>query len=236
MNYRCFIIDDSPEAISVLENHISKISFLELIGTETDPALALEKILTGQVIADVVFLDVEMPGINGIEIAEQISEICDVIFVTGHDQYARNAYDFDLIDHLAKPVMFARFFKTAQKIKNHKQLTEMLVQKSAPELLPIKKERKGQYDFVNIRNVLYIEAAGNYSKFILSENHTLISYQSLVSLETRLFRKRFLRVHKKTIVNMDKIKRLSGARIEMSNGDVIAIGSSYMEAFLSQIR
>lgn len=236
MSYQCFIIDDDMASIEVLTSHITKVPDMELLGYETDAQTGVDKILNGEILADIVFLDVEMPGINGIEIAKLIIGLSDVIFVTGHDQYARNAYDFDLIDHLSKPVFFPRFYKTAQKIRSYKMLQEIMEYPSSPGKIPIKKDRKGQYDFVSTASIFYIEAAGNYSKFIMSEEKNLITHQSLSAMEMRLNKKQFMRVHKKTIVNLEHIKRLSGARIEMSNGDLIQVGGTYLDAFLMRIK
>jgi two-component system, LytTR family, response regulator len=236
MNLKCYVIDDRRTDAEVICRLIEKMPELELLGYETDGILALNKLLDGEIVADIVFLDVEMPAISGIEIAAQIARFTHVIFVTGFDQYARAAFDHDAIDYLGKPVSYQRFHKSIEKVKE-KVLLKTLIQNPVDKgRLSIKKDRKGLYDFVQIADIVYIESSSNYLKLNMIDNTTQITYQTLTAMESRLAGKHFLRIHKTTIINLDKVKRLSGRQVEMSNGAALKIGDNYLDDFMARIK
>lgn len=236
MRLKCFVIDDKRTDAEVLCRLIERVPELELLGYETDGALGMSKLLDGEIVADIVFLDVEMPEITGIEIAAQIARLTHVIFVTGYDHYARAAFDNDAVDYLGKPVSYQRFHKSIEKVKEKVLLKTLIENPVDRGRLTIKKERKGLYDFVEIADIVYIESAGNFLKLIMVDKSSQITYQTLAAMESRLAGKHFLRIHKTTIINLDKVKRLSGKQVEMTNGTMLRIGDSYLEDFMARIK
>jgi DNA-binding LytR/AlgR family response regulator len=226
----CIIVDDDPQSIKVLANHIEKTPFLTLVTTFTESVNALAFLQDTPI--DLLFSDVEMPDLTGIELLEIINNRCKVILSTGHAEYALEGYEHDVVDFLLKPVSFDRFLKAAQKA--YRQSISPLSVGNQEEFLMVKTEGKGRMRRININDIHYIEGLKNYVS-IYTQNDRIITLLNIRDLEKRLPASNFFRVHKSYIVAIDKIKAIDGNQIILDNNSksqtVIPIGATYRPSF-----
>ncbi|MGD1894173.1 MAG: LytR/AlgR family response regulator transcription factor [Cyclobacteriaceae bacterium] len=223
-------MDDDPQAIKVLANHVEKTPFLTLINTFTESVNALAFLQDTS--TDLIFSDVEMPDLTGIELLEILNNRCQVILSTGHAEYALESYEHDIVDFLLKPVSFDRFLKAAQKA--YRQSMSPVITGSSEEFLMVKTEGKGRMRRVKINDIHYIEGLKNYVS-IYTQNDRIITLVNIRDLEKRLPASNFFRVHKSYIVAIDKINAIDGNQIILDNNlksqKVIPIGATYRPFF-----
>ena len=235
MSIRCLIIDDKPLAVDILADFARKVPFLELIATTTNPIEGLSIVREQQI--DLVFLDIQMPELTGLQFMKIAGKQCKVILTTAYAEYALEGFEQDVIDYLLKPISFDRFYRAAEKAlkilandgksqsaeKNESAVGE---QKRA-EYLFIKIEHRIQK--VNLRDILFIEGLQNYITLNTTEGR-ILSLQTLKNIEEQLPPKEFVRVHKSYIVSLRHIISVERSRINI-NGQVIPIGDSYRDGF-----
>ena len=227
---KCMVIDDEHLAIQLLENHISKVPFLHLESTFKNPLDALISINTNPV--DLIFLDIQMPQLNGVQFMKLLQNRAQVIITSAYQEYAIDGFEHNVVDYLLKPISFERFFKAAEKAHNLKNPSQKL--ERAPELYPA----TGGYIFIKVETktvrveldeILFIEGLKNYVS-IQTKNKKIITLQVMKQLEEILPPNRFVRVHKSYIVALDKINSVE--RQEITIGDrIIPIGITYQEHF-----
>lgn len=226
-------MDDEIHAIKVLTKHIDRTPGLHLIGSETNPLTAWSTISAGIIKPDLVFLDIDMPQLSGIELADLLKPV-PVIFTTAHPDYALEAFEKNAIDYLLKPFSYERFLKALTKINERLSITHQTVVADDEKDFYIKSETKGKMIKVKYEDILYIEAKANYLKFYLG-NKSHLAYLTLKELDEKLPSKIFLRVHKSYIVNLTKIIALDSAHILLENKDMVEIGRSYKSNLLEVI-
>jgi len=230
---RCLAVDDEPLALDVIENHISKIPELQLVEKCTSPIKALE-ILNSQEI-DLVFLDIEMSEITGIQMLKSMNRKPMVIFTTAYENYAMEGYELDVVDYLLKPISFDRFLKAFNKAQEY----FLLKKNSSPKdnssfdhgFIFVKSEY--QMIKINFKDILYVEGLKDYVK-IYNGPKPILSLQNLKSIESRLPSAHFTRVHKSFIVSLHKIDSVHKGRIKIGANE-IPIGENYRESFLKLI-
>lgn len=223
---KCIIVDDEPLAISLLENYVRKIPFLELVFSAENPILALEYIQNND--ADLIFLDIQMPELSGINFMKIVGDKKKYILTTAYSEYALEGYEHNIIDYLLKPVSFDRFHKSA--IKAQERFT--FPDHSSESYFFVKSS--GQQHRINFSDILYIESIKDYVN-IKTLNEEFIVLDTLKSLENQLS-ERFVRVHKSFIVNLDKTKNIGIKRIALLSEQEIPIGESYRSHLLSKIK
>lgn len=230
---RCLAVDDEPLALDVIEKHISKIPELQLVEKCTSPIKALE-ILNSQEI-DLVFLDIEMSEITGIQMLKSMSRKPMVIFTTAYENYAMEGYELDVVDYLLKPISFDRFLKGVNKAQEY-----FLLKKNASTRDHSSYEHgfifvKSEYQMikVNFKDILYIEGLKDYVK-IYNGPKPILSLQNLKSIESKLPSTHFTRVHKSFIVSLHKIDSVHKGRIKIGENE-IPIGENYRDSFLKLI-
>lgn len=223
---KCIIVDDEPLAISLLENYVRKIPFLELVFSAENPILALEFIQNNE--ADLIFLDIQMPELSGINFMKIVGEKKKYILTTAYSEYALEGYEHNIIDYLLKPVSFDRFYKSAVKAQERFSFSE-----SHEESYFFVKS-SGQQHRINFSDILYIESIKDYVN-IKTSNEEYIVLDTLKSLETQLS-ERFVRVHKSFIVNLDQTKNIGIRKIVLVSEQEIPIGESYRSHLLSKIK
>lgn len=222
----CIAIDDEPLALEVIKKYIAKIYFLELQGTFTDPVEARKMLESSPV--DIVFLDIQMPDINGIEFSKTIStKNTAIIFTTAFSEYAVEGFNVDAIDYLLKPIEYDRFLKAVYKAKeyieylNNQELNDgYIFVKSDYQMVKI-----------NLRDILYIEGLDDYIKIYLPQK-SVLTLMTLKTITQKLPPKEFIRVHRSYIVPVSKIENVSKSRIRIANKE-IPIGVSYSESFFA---
>jgi two-component system LytT family response regulator len=235
---RCLIVDDKPLAIDILKDYISKISFFELVYSTQNPLRAIEYIQKNKV--DLIFLDIQMPELNGIQFMKILNGKNKVILTTAYADYALEGYEHDVIDYLLKPVSFERFYKAAGKARRSIEMgatdkinfDKVNDSNPAPNCLFVKREYK--IERVLLETILYIKARQNYIA-IVTEKEQIMSLQNIKSMEEKLPPDKFARVHKSYIVSLDKINTIERSEIRIRNS-IIPIGDSYRSSFFEKIK
>lgn len=236
MNLACFVIDDESYAADLIRRHIERTPELVLAGVETDPVLAVKKITSEQVACDVAFLDINMPMLSGLEVAEQVMPFTHVVFVTGDERYAVAAFEQGALDYLLKPATYPRFLQSIARVREKMQYREFSGRVNAPGKIILKSDRKGKFVFVDPQEILYIESLAKYLKVHLVNKKIHLTYQTLYEMEERLPASTFLRIHRSYIVNLNLIEGLEGNTVELNQGARLPLSASYKDEFLNRIK
>ena len=233
MTIKCAIIDDEPLAVELLASYVEKIPFLELCGKYNNATDALHGI--GEQPVDLLFLDIQMPELNGLELSKMIPESTRIVFTTAFNQYAVDGFRVNALDYLLKPISYADFLDACNKALQWFQLTQQSEQPSAPrtEEEPTSIFVKSEYKLlqINLDDIRYIEGLKDYVKIYTEQSpHPILSLMNMKAIEQMLPASRFIRVHRSFIVQKSKIREIERNRIVF--GDVyIPIGDSYKQAF-----
>jgi DNA-binding LytR/AlgR family response regulator len=225
MAIKCIIVDDEPLAIEIVESYVSKIEQLQLMGTFRNAIQAFAFLQQHQV--DLIFLDIQMPKLSGIDFLKTLKNPPKVIFTTAFRDYALDGFELEVVDYLLKPIPFDRFLKAVAKVMHQPP--------SAPQPVPQKAESVSD-DYVYFKvdkkmvktkmaAVLYIESIKDYVK-VRTEEKEIITQQKISYLEESLPQQQFLRIHRSFIVNVDKIDAYSATDVEIGKHS-IPIGRNY---------
>jgi DNA-binding LytR/AlgR family response regulator len=223
----CIIIDDEPLAINLLESYVSKIEELDLIGTYNNPLDALK--LLREKTVDILFLDIQMPEITGVEFKKIINPDLKVIFTTAYSDYALESYDLNAVDYLLKPITFQRFLQALEKVK---QKSTVQNSDTSIDYIFVKTEYRHQKIFFS--DILYLKGLSDYVA-IQTKTGKVLTLQNMKDFEQSLPKQKFIRVHKSYIVNFEHIAFVERNRIVIEE-EYIPIGSTYKEAFWKQIQ
>ncbi len=240
MTMKCLLIDDEPKALEILRMYVERVHFLELAGAFREPVRALQHLAENPV--DLVFLDVNMPDMSGIQFLNALHSRPLVVFTTAYSDYAVRSYDYDAVDYLLKPIEFERFMRAATKaLEIHEQRSKdgrrrhsngAAMRSESANHLVVKSGT--DYHKLQIDEILYIEAAGNYAVFVTANANvmTLVSMKEVGSL---LPPGRFFRVHKSYIVNFRHVSKIEKDQVKVGTR-LIPLGESYRESFLKAIQ
>ena len=224
--HTCLIIDDEPLAIKVIQEHLENFSDqFECVGTYTKPIDAMPLLNKGDI--DILFLDINMPSISGIEFLKAIPNQPYVIFTTAYREYAVDAFDLNALDYLVKPISTGRFLKAINKFLSIEQ-TQLTKRK---EIIHIKADKKN-YN-IPAETILYIEGVDNYIK-IKTATNSLICYESLSSMEKELPAEIFMRIHRSFIININQIDHYTSSYIKLDEQQ-FTIGRKYKEQVLNHL-
>ncbi|WP_118951865.1 LytR/AlgR family response regulator transcription factor [Taibaiella helva] len=229
----CLIIDDEQAAIDVIAAYIGEVPCFNLVGATRNPIEGLQLIHERQV--DLLFLDIQMSRLTGLEVMQAINGKCKVIFTTAYDRYALDGFELNAIDYLLKPVHFPRFLKAAQKAQD---ILEPLKKEQAErDFIIVQGDSKGKLIKIDIADIDYIEGMRNYVAIVCG-TQKILSLMNLKDLEENLLKKHFIRVHKSYIIPIANIASVDMNIIRLKrNGKVeIAIGNAYKAAFLEIMR
>jgi DNA-binding LytR/AlgR family response regulator len=222
----CIAIDDEPLALDLLKKYIAKIYFLELKDVFTDPFEAQKLLETTNI--DILFLDIQMPDINGIEFSKIISKKNSaVIFTTAFSEYAVEGFNVDAIDYLLKPIEYDRFLKSVYKAKEY--IDYITNQEIQDGYIFVKSDY--QMAKINLKEILYIEGLDDYIKIYMPQK-SILTLMTLKTISQKLPSKEFLRIHRSYIVPISKIENISKSRVKIGDKE-IPIGISYSESFFS---
>ena len=232
----CIVVDDEPLAVKMLENYISKVSFLSLEASYTDPVAALEAIRETR--PQLVFLDIQMPDLNGMELSRMVPDGTRVVFTTAFKDYAFDSYEVSALDFLLKPIRYQKFLEAAEKARQWFELLESAEASSEPagsastqqDSIFVKSE--GQLRKVAFTDIKYVEGMKDYVLLHLcSEKRPLVTHITMKAVEELLPAGAFMRVHRSYIVALDKIDSVSGTN-DISIGDTfIHVSDAYRAAF-----
>ncbi|HEY4650112.1 MAG TPA: LytTR family DNA-binding domain-containing protein [Pontibacter sp.] len=218
---KAIAIDDEPMALEVVRSHAAKVPYLELQACFTDAFKALEYLQANEV--DLLFLDIKMPDITGLEFVTSLHKKPMVVFTTAYSEHAVTSFELDAVDYLLKPFSLARFVKACNK---------------AQELLLLRNSAVPQKDYVFLKTgyeqvkvyfqeILYMEAAGNYVTFVL-EDKKLLSRMTMHELMELLPVDKFTRIHRSYVVARDKIDKLERHQVSI-RGNEVPVGASYLQ-------
>ena len=239
---RCIAVDDEAYASEILATHIRKLPSLELIATTTNAFEALTMVQEGKV--DLVFLDIQMPELTGIQFLKICGHKCKVILTTAYPEYALDGFEHNVIDYLLKPISFERFYKAIQKaellfhppvpVAESENIALLQTPTAGIDYMFIKGESKNKFIKVSYDDILYIEGLKNYISIFTAEER-IITYLTLREMELYLPKNRFYRVHKSYIVAIDKIRMIDGNSIFIKE-NIIPVGETYRDEFFKVIR
>ncbi len=225
MNLNCAIIDDEPLALNLLEGYVNKTPFLTLVGKYSSAVQAMQELPEKQM--DLLFIDIQMPELNGLEFSKMVDSHTRIVFTTAFDRYAIDGYRVNALDYLLKPISYTDFLQAANKAV---QWFELL-QQPQEEIESIFVKSDYKLIQVELKNILYIEGLKDYVK-IYEENapRPILSLMSMKAMEKLLPASRFMRVHRSYIVQKDKIRVIDRGRIVFGK-NYIPISDSYKQIF-----
>jgi len=226
---KVIILDDEPLARDVIVYYCNKIPNIEIVAICSSPVDAANVLKEKKV--DLVFLDINMPELNGFQFLKTLSKAPDVIFTTAYSEFAAESYDYNAIDYLVKPISFERFLKAIQKIKN---TSSDVTENNGFEEKTMFVKSEGKLVKIDLSELLYVEGLKDYVKFCLPGKKVVV-HGSLKKSEDYLnsVSAKFIRVHKSYIVNSEKIKEIDSSQITLSHENqnhCIPFGSTYAES------
>lgn len=236
MELTCIAIDDEPLALEIITAYIEKVPFLKLLRTFDNAIDSIDFIKKNKV--DLMFLDIEMEALTGIQLIHALKDRPEVIFTTAYDSYAVEGFELDAADYLLKPISFERFVKSVDKVYN-----KFISPKPKSEIpAHSSKNTSGNFIFVKTENrlqkvafneILYIEGQGDYLK-VVTTNARIMTLQNFKKFEAALPPENFIRVHKSYLVALNKIESITRNRIKIGN-TLIPVSDSYKNAFYEAI-
>jgi len=222
----CIAIDDEPLALAVIERFSSKVPSLELRGTFQNPLSALEFLQSHPV--DLLFLDIHMPDLSGMEFLHSLTHKPLIIFTTAHTEYALESYEWDAVDYLLKPILFERFLKGVNKAR-HIMDREEDERPATQEATYLFVKSDTRFFKINYRDILFIEGMRDYIA-IHTEQQRILTLMSMTKMLHKLPSCDFKRVHKSYIINVQHIDLIQHNRVQLA-GKEIPVSSTYKEDF-----
>jgi DNA-binding LytR/AlgR family response regulator len=233
---RCLAVDDEPHALKMLEVYIAQTPFLTLLKATTSPMEALEWIRREK--TDLLFLDIQMEGLSGLQFLNITGKVCPVILTTAYSEYAIAGYEYQVADYLLKPYSFERFLKAVNQVYQSTMeaspKTETVVPAEGPDHIFVKGDAKNKFHRLALADICYVEGLRNYVRFHCQDS-TVITLQNLKDLEAQLPSSNFIRVHRSYLINMDHLQQVEGNYLTV-HGKQIPLGSSYRGRFLERIK
>jgi len=241
MILKCIAVDDEPLALDIIADYVAKVPFLELVKRTESAIEAMQIVQEGNI--DLVFLDIQMPELTGIQFLKIAGNKASYILTTAYSQYALESYDLNVSDYLLKPIAFDRFYKAVEKVRNQRQKQDSptavvpepvatpVAAPSIQDFIFVKTEHKIQK--IELDDILYIEGLKDYIS-IFTKNERVITLQNMKKMEETLPKKDFIRVHKSYIIAVDKIESIERSRIAIA-GKTIPVGDTYRDAFFKLI-
>ena len=229
MKLKTIAIDDEPLALRLVSDYVSKTPFLELVGAFDNPLDAIDFLSTQS--ADLIFVDIQMPDLTGIEFARSLENAPKIIFTTAYEKYALEGFKLNAIDYLLKPFSYEGFLKAAQKARKQSELEASVLPtiEANSQFLFLKSEYKIRR--INFNDILYIEGLKDYIKvYTTGEDKPVLSLNSIKSLEQKLPEDQFMRVHRSFIVNLNKIDTIERSRIIFGK-TYIPVSDQYKDKF-----
>lgn len=230
----CIIVDDEQHAIDILVHYVSQVPHLNLAGSTTNPMEALQLVASQKI--DLVFLDVQMPELSGIDFIKAINGKAKVILTTAYSEFALEGYELDVVDYLLKPIRFPRFLQAVQKAVTLTEVASPQQLSEEDDYIFVKTESKGKYLKINLADIDYVEGMKNYVAIHCGSKKTLV-LTSMKELEERLPKHQFMRVHKSFIIAINRITGIEGNQVLLKGvNSEIQIGDSYKPELMELVK
>lgn len=227
---KCLIIDDEPLAVKLLKDYAAKIPDLEVVMAGTDVFAGLQLTQNGE--ADLIFLDIQMPELTGIQFMKVLNGKCKVILTTAYEEYALQAFDHDVVDYLLKPFSLERFMTAVQKARERIGQSQPATGVAKPDYIFVKSEYR--IIRIELKDILYFESLRDYVAIHTISAGKILTLQSLRSFEEALDGKDFLRIHKSYIIAIDKISSIERKRVVIQE-TYLPVGETYLENFWKRL-
>lgn len=232
---RCIVVDDEPLAVRMLEGFVERTPLLELAGSYNDPVLALSEIRS--LAPELVFLDIQMPDLDGMELSRMLPPDTRVIFTTAFKQYAFESYEVSALDFLLKPIRYQKFLEAVQKAQQWFALKDAATPLVTEERTSAFIKVDGVLRKVDFADILYVEGMRDYVMFHLaSQRQALVTHLTMKAVEDLLPGKSFVRIHRSYVVNMERIDSVSPQGDLKVGGVLLHVSDSYREAFEARLR
>lgn len=231
MSIKCAIIDDEPLARKVLRQYLEQVSWLELVFEEGNPLEAINRLKAEPV--DLIFLDVKMPGITGLEFLKILKNRPQVILTTAYRDYALDGFEYEVTDYLLKPIALERFLRAVHKVRqiDTPEPVKQVNQKNTRASIIVKQDKKLYKVFLD--EISHIEGLKDYVK-IHTPQHMYITYHTMQGILKDLAPGDFMRVHKSFIINLQQFRSLEGSMISLTD-KTVPLGRTYRESFIERI-
>ena len=243
---RCIAIDDEPLALRQISSYISTIPFLELVATFRSAVMAKSWLENNDIA--LIFVDINMPDMTGVEFVQSLETKAMVIFTTAYAEYAIEGFKLSAIDYLLKPFGLQDIMRASEKAQSLYELLQLQEQKQSEEAQQEDEEEVEQDDagvlsvhadrkthIVKISNIIYVESAGEYVRLHMNDGTKLVTLFRLKNMESALQSSQFMRVHRSYIINLNHISGYTKGRVFLSNEDYVPIGENYKEQFVNYI-
>ena len=227
MSLSCIIVDDEPLAVKLLESFVNKTPDLELLGSYTDSVEAINAVRNLQ--PNLLFLDIQMPDLNGMQLAHMLPDGTRIVFTTAFKEYAFDSYEVKALDFLLKPIQYNKFFAAVEKAKEWFSVYSL---KYKDDNSTIFLKVDGEYRQIAVSNILYVCGMKDYVMFYLdSQPKPLITHLTMKSVEEMLPSQQFMRVHRSYIVALDKIRKVDRNDCIYIGNEIIHVTEAYLSAF-----
>lgn len=230
---KCIVVEDEQHTLRLMENYISQLDQLELLGAFVSPVelLNFEKLAEAQII----YLDIQMPGMTGIDFLKSKSVSAEIIFTTAYSEYALEGYELNITDYLMKPIELPRFIKATQKAIKQISLKTTIPQNTSetvPDSILLKVDKKLLR--VKVNDIIYIQSDWNYVHVCTSEKKLMI-LSTMKGIENELTSYNFIRIHKSYLINLDHFTSIEGNLVELSDGSKLQVSRNYKQNLLNQL-
>lgn len=242
MNLRCIVIDDEPLALRQMGVYVSRVPYLELVES-FDSAVEARSWLQQGGAVDLIFVDINMPELSGVDFVRGLENPPMIIFTTAYSEYAIEGFKLDAVDYLLKPFSFEAFSRAAGKAHSIAELLSLRDNAAIPEAEAVS-EQSAERECISIRadhktslvrysNIVYLESAGEYIRLHLADGSKLVTLFRLKNMESALPSERFVRVHRSFIVNLEHVTGYTKGRVFLAGDEYAPIGENYKESFAS---
>ncbi|MEL6257037.1 MAG: LytTR family DNA-binding domain-containing protein [Bacteroidota bacterium] len=226
---RTLVIDDEPLAGKLISSYVEKVEDMELMGYFSNPFEAWTFLQEHEV--NLIFLDIQMPELNGVQLAKLLGNKVSIIFTTAYPDYAVEGFELKALDYLVKPINLQRFLQSIERYRELHQSTPT-PETTSPSYIFVKTEYRHQK--LNLEDILFLKGMGDYVA-IHTRRGRIMTLENMKSFEANLPKTGFMRVHKSYLVSMDKIEFVEKNRIRIGD-ELIPIGATYQEAFWKRLR
>jgi DNA-binding LytR/AlgR family response regulator len=228
----CIIVDDEPPAVRVLQKYAGQLPDLNCVATTNSAIEALQLIELYQ--PDMLFLDIQMPELTGIQLSTILKDKVKIIFTTAYAQFALDGFELNAVDYLLKPISFERFIRSVDKVRQQAKTAESTERKSVEEeVFFVKTDGKNRLKKIHLNEIYYLESIKNYV-ILHTENEQIVTYNTLKYFEESLPAEQFVKIHKSFLVSLHKIEKTDTSEVWIL-GKELPLGDTYKNNFFDKI-